>query len=105
MTIRELLIKKKRWYFVSAIVSLILGVISLQVWVLSGRAWLSYVGLALLGISALGVLGYRLLVRCPRCRGNIGWAHSHFGSKPFLFIRTMAKCPLCGVSLDASVGT
>lgn len=101
MTIREVLRRKKLTYFAVASSSLLLGMLALQGAFFTSATWLLYPGIALWLIAAGAVVAYRFAVRCPRCRGNIGFSHSNFGRRRVLGSPLM-NCPFCGVSLDAS---
>lgn len=101
MTIRDALQRKKRIYFFLAVLSLLVGMLAIQGAFFTSATWLLYPGVLLLLVAALGVVAYRFAVRCPRCRGNIGFAHSQFGTRR-VFGRPLMNCPFCGVALDAS---
>lgn len=101
MTIREMLRRKKLAYFAVATFSVLLGVLALQGAFFTSATWLLYPGIALWFTAAGGVVAYRFAVRCPRCRGNIGYSHSNFRRRRVLGSPLM-NCPFCGVSLDAS---
>lgn len=38
-------------------------------------------------------------IRCPRCRGNIGYVIMYFSS-PFAISKKIKYCPYCGVDID-----
>ena len=57
--------------------------------------------LGILFLVAIIFLGF--LIRCPRCRGNIGALNAGV-SKSIPFYTVINYCPYCGVSLDSSVG-
>jgi len=47
-----------------------------------------------------GILFMLFRIRCPRCRGNIGYAVSYYGG-PFTVSPKIRFCPFCGVALDS----
>lgn len=101
MTTREVLRRKKLTYFTVAVASLLLSALALQGALFTNATWLVYPAAFLGLITVGGVLAYRFAVRCPRCRGNIGFSHSNFG-RHRVFGRPLMNCPFCGVPLDGS---
>ncbi len=103
MTIREYLIGRKRLYSRFYVLSLIIMVGSLAMASVFDKSWVSWVFAAacLAYIGALQV--YKFGVRCPNCRGNVGWSSNYFGGKGFLFLRPIVYCQFCGVFLDSDM--
>lgn len=101
MTIRDALRRKKLIYFFLTMLALLLGVLAVQGAFFTRATWLLYPGIFLWLGAACGVLAYRFAVRCPRCRGNIGFSHSNFGQRK-AFGKPLMNCPFCGVALDTS---
>jgi hypothetical protein len=60
--------------------------------------WLLFVGI---GFFMLAVVGINLLIRCPRCRGNLGPLAAATGN-PFAMSPKVRYCPYCAAEFDAS---
>jgi len=98
MTLRELIVRQKR----------IAGIVTY-----AGLAW-SAAAMSLSGlqppwvfVAAPGILAFfagtfylGFFLRCPRCRGAIGYAVNYLSS-PFSISRRIRFCPFCGVALDS----
>jgi hypothetical protein len=41
-------------------------------------------------------------IRCPRCRGNLGYIVMYFSS-PFSISKKIKYCPFCGIDLDTEL--
>lgn len=53
-------------------------------------------------LSVAGIIGMNSLVRCPRCKGNIGAANLPLRNWP-LGARRIDFCPYCGTGLDETL--
>ena len=49
-----------------------------------------------------GTLYLLFFLRCPRCRGAIGYVVTYL-SGPFSISRRIRFCPFCGVALDSEL--
>lgn len=103
MTFRDYLAKRK-----ARLLWLMIGVVFLAVLCMAAATAMD--SKLLMGLGVLwwlayvpAVMGYCYLVRCPRCKGNIGRHTSHFGLKKTLFFDVINYCPFCGVQLDQPV--
>ncbi len=103
MTIRELLAERKNRYFLAMVGAAVLAILSAQATYFFLPGWPIAIALLLASLATAGWFAYRFLVRCPRCKGNIGAKYAYFGKRGFLLFRPVAHCPFCGVSLDESV--
>src|SRR5438552_18112755 len=94
MTLRKAIIRRKR---IAAIVTY-----AGLAWFVAGMAlsgaqppWL-FVAFPGFGICFAGTFYLLFLLRCPRCRGPIGYTVSYLGN-PFSISRRIRFCPFCGV--------
>jgi|SRR5882724_2246107 len=102
MTLRESIARQKR---IGAIVTYVAFAVCVVAMVLSvaKRPGL-FVAVLGFSVSAAGLFYLRFFVRCPRCRGEIGYVVSTLSS-PFSISRRIRFCPFCGVALDSEVET
>ena len=105
MRIRDKLVRSRRRYLALVFggmgiwAALILAIVSIAE---QGPSdWLFIAAIPIFGMIVLGFIGINFLVRCPRCKGNLGRA-GQLASPP-LFGRSVKNCPFCSVSLDESV--
>jgi hypothetical protein len=100
MTIRSQISRKKRKALISAYSGMaffFLGIILLH-----ESAWpliLAAIGFSVSGFSMLYAF-WR--IRCPRCKGNIGYVAMYYGT-PFSLSKKINFCPFCGINLDTEV--
>src|SRR5262245_6109755 len=100
MTLRELIVRRKR---TGAIVTY-LGFGWFLAWMALTRAeppWL-FVAFRGLVVFFAGTWYLVFLLRCPSCRGRIGYTVSYMSS-PFSVSRKIRFCPFCGVALDSQL--
>jgi hypothetical protein len=101
MTLRESIVRRKRTV---AIVTY-LGFGWCLAWmVLSGAEppWLFFVVFPGFAAFFAGTWYLMFGLRCPRCRGRIGYTVSYMSS-PFSVSRKIRFCPFCGVALDSEL--
>jgi len=99
MTLREAIVRRKRRGSIAAF----LGVAWFAIWMVLSRAEAPWLFVAFLGVAVVyaGML-YTFLLRCPRCRGRIGYTVSYW-SGPFSISRKVRFCPFCGIALDSEL--
>ena len=100
MKIREIINTQKR----KAVITLVLGMtafaVSLVISVVYNvMFYVAFIGVAI-AMAAITFLEFGL--RCPHCRGCIGYAVNYPGS-PLAISSKIRFCPFCGVSLDSSL--
>jgi hypothetical protein len=102
MTLREAIVRRKR---VAAIVTYAALGWFVAAMALSGGEppWL-FVAFPGFAVFLAGTFYLFFFLRCPRCRGAIGYTVSHL-SGPFSVSRRIRFCPFCGVALDSELET
>jgi hypothetical protein len=100
MTVREVIAKRKRMASIVAYSGLALFLLGM----LLGAGEPPWLFLAIPGFAVFfaGTLYLLLFLRCPSCRGAIGYTVSHL-SGPFSISRKIQFCPFCGIALDAEL--
>src|SRR5258705_7986041 len=102
MTLRESIARRKR---IAAIVAYVAFVVCVAAMVLSGAKPPGlFVAVSGFGVFAAGMFYLRFFVRCPRCRGEIGYVVSTL-STPVSISRGIRFFPFCGVALDSELET
>jgi len=101
-TIRDTLRRKKRWALLALAVVWVGG--AFFTFSDSDQTSISPYFMAIFGLAFfVGIISLGFLIRCPRCRGNIGALNAGI-SKTIPFYTVINYCPYCGVSLDSSAG-
>jgi len=102
MTLRELIARRKRKAsiitysgFALLALGMLLGATT------GGPPWLI---IAIPGFVVFfsGTLYLLFFIRCPACRGAIGYTVS-YSSGPFSIFPKIRFCPLCGIALDSEL--
>ena|SRR5437667_11937451 len=100
MTLRESIVRRKR---IGAIVTY-LGLAWFVGWMALSGAQPLWLVVAFPGFVVFFAGTWYLLffLRCPRCRGRIGYTVS-YPSGPLSVSRRIRFCPFCGVALDSEL--
>lgn len=100
MTLRESIVRRKR---MGAIVTH-LGLAWFLAWMALSHAQPPWLFVAFPGFAVFlaGTWYLVFFLRCPRCRGRIGYTVSYMSS-PFSVSRKIRFCPFCGVALDSEL--
>ena len=100
MTLRESIVRRKRK---GAIVTY-LGLAWFLAWMALSGAEPPWLFVAFPGIAVFfaGTCYLVFFLRCPNCRGRIGYTVSYMSS-PFSVSRKIRFCPFCGVALDSEL--
>ena len=100
MTIRSQISRKKRKALISAYSGMaffFLGIILLH-----ESGWpliLMFIGFA---VAAVSLLYAFWRIRCPCCKGNIGYVAMYYGT-PFSLSKKINFCPFCGINIDTEL--
>jgi len=95
-TIREALLRKKRWGTVPFGVAWLLALLIISQ---AANKSLPLVIILPVVVVIAAVIYLSFFIRCPRCRGNIGILNVSV-SKTVRLLPPISFCPYCGVSLD-----
>ena len=100
MTIRFQISRKKRGALISGYSGMAL--FFLGIILLHESAWpliLMFIGFAVAAVSLLYAFWQ---IRCPNCKGNIGYVAMYYGT-PFSLSKKINFCPFCGINIDAEL--
>jgi hypothetical protein len=100
-SIRKLVNRSKRLWFSIFLVGLVFFAATPILGLPNEPPWLVFVGM---GIAMIAVLGMNLLIRCPRCSGNLGVIAGVSGH-PFAISGKVRYCPYCAAEFDAPIST
>lgn len=96
-SMREVINRRKRFWISMALVGVIFfigeGLLGAH-----QPPWLLFVGM---GFFILAVVGVNLLIRCPKCRGNLGPLAAASGN-PLAMSPKIRYCPYCAVEFDTA---
>jgi hypothetical protein len=100
MTLRDALTNRKRKAGIAAYSGFAIFAAAMA---LGGaeRSWF-LVGIAGFVLFCVSVIYLLFFLRCPACRGRIGYTVGYSGG-PFSVSPKIRHCPYCGISLDAKV--
>jgi hypothetical protein len=100
MKIREIINTQKR----KAVIAMVLGMAAFAVSLVISVVYKVMFSVAFVGFAiAMGAITFlEFGLRCPHCRGRIGYAVNYPGS-PLAISSKIRFCPFCGVSLDSSL--
>ena len=100
MTVREVIARRKRTASIVAYSGFALFVLGM----LLGAGGPPWVVVAIPGFAIFfgGTLYLLFFLRCPVCRGAIGYTVSYLSS-PFSISRRIRFCPFCGIALDSQL--
>lgn len=101
MTLRESISKRKRTAAIVTYLGFAWSVVCMALSESQIPSLWFYMAIPGLASSFVGTLYLTLLLRCPNCRGRIGYA-LNYGS-PFSVSPKIRFCPLCGVALDSEL--
>jgi O-antigen ligase len=96
-SIRAVVNRGKRLWFSIFLVGLLFFAATPLFGVQNGPPWLAFVGM---GLAMIAVVGINLLIRCPRCKGNLGVIAGVSGH-PFAISGKVRYCPYCAADFDA----
>ena len=100
MSIRDAIVRQQRRGMLISLAGFALIVLGI-VWGGGQHPWLTLVIPGFVAFAA-GAVHQLFLIRCPSCRGALGFAMSH-PSSPFSVSPKIRFCPFCGVSLDTEL--
>ena len=100
MKIREIINTQKR----RAVLAMFLGMAAFAVCLVISAVYKVMFSVAFIGFAiAMGAITFlEFGLRCPHCRGRIGYALNYPGN-PLAISSKIRFCPFCGVSLDSSL--
>lgn len=98
-SIRKVVNRGKRLWFSVFLLGLLLFITTPLFDVRDTPPWLALIGM---GIAMIAVVGINLLIRCPRCRGNLGVLAGVSGH-PFAISSKVRYCPYCAADFDAPI--
>ena len=104
MTIRQMLVKRARFYVAIATASFLCVIAFFGMGEGSSFGFGSTLSsvLGVVGVAGLagGILGIRYLIKCPRCGGGLGKFDWVSPAGAVLRERRVMFCPYCGIKID-----
>jgi hypothetical protein len=97
MTIRSQISRKKRRALTSGYSGMAL--FFLGIILLHESGWPLILMVIGFGVAAVSLLYAFWRIRCPNCKGNIGFVAMYYGT-PFSLSKRIKFCPFCGIDID-----